>query len=165
MKPLHFKITMNIIYTTQNKPLVGYSIFLCGPSPRKGQTLTCRKDAIKILEKLGFDGTVIVPEPENGDWPSNYDDVVQWEERYLEKCNKIVFWVCRDYSNGFKGMTTNIEFGLYYKSGKIIYGRPNNADDIRNLDWRYKSFYKSEPHETLESLLDAVVEEINPNRP
>jgi len=148
---------MNIIYTTQRKPIIGYSIFLCGPSPRKGQTLNWRKDAISILEQLKFDGTVIVPEPENGEWPSNYDDVTDWEDEYLEQCDKIVFWVCRDYVNGIKGMTTNIEFGLYYKTGKVIYGRPTNADDIRNLDKRYKKQYGLEPHISLETLLETTV--------
>ena len=108
------------------------------------------------MERLNFDGTVIVPEPENGEWPSNYDDVVEWEDTYLEKADKVVFWVCRDYANGIKGMTTNIEFGLYYKTGKIIYGRPNTADDIRNLDKRYRQQYKSEPYSNLEALLKAT---------
>ena len=54
-------------------------------------------------------------------------------------------------------MTTNIEFGLYYKTGKVIYGRPTNADDIRNLDKRYKKQYSLEPHTSLETLLETTV--------
>lgn len=144
---------MQVIYSTNYQIIEGFSIFLCGPSPRTGQVLNWRKDALEILEKIGFNGTVIVPEPKDGIWPSNYDNVVEWEEHYLEMANRIVFWVCRDYAKDIRGMTTNIEFGLYYKTGKIIYGRPNTADDIRNLDWRYKNFYNKKPHTDLESLL------------
>jgi len=150
---------MQIIYTTQYKKIEGYSIFLCGPSPRKGQTLNWRKDALKILQDLNFQGTVVIPEPEDGVWPTNYDDVVQWEDDYLQQVNRIVFWVCRDYANGIKAMTTNVEFGLYYKTGKIVYGRPDTADDIRNLDWRYKQFYNKQPHFDLESLLAEAISE------
>lgn len=147
---------MNVIYTTQRIPIEGYSIFLCGPSPRKDQVLNWRKDALAILESLGFQGTVVVPEHKDGIWPTNYDDVVQWEEDYLEKVDKIVFWVCRDYANNIKGMTTNVEFGLYYKTGRIIYGRPDTANDIRNLDWRYKHQYGKEPYNDLEKMLTTV---------
>lgn len=149
---------MKVIYTTQYTSIEGYSIFLCGPSARKGQTLNWRQEALDILASIDFQGTVVIPEPQNGVWRDNYDDVVQWEEDYLEQVDKIVFWVCRDTENDIKGLTTNIEFGLYYKTGRVIYGRPDNADNIRNLDWRYTKQYNQPPHDNLRSLLVAATE-------
>ena len=38
------------------------SIFLAGPTPREKDIISWRNEAIKILENLGFDGIVYVPE-------------------------------------------------------------------------------------------------------
>ena len=53
--------------------------------------------------------------------------------------------------------TTNVEFGYWLHSGKVIYGRPNDASKIKYLDWLYKVDYGKNPYSDLESLLKASI--------
>ena len=55
------------------------------------------------------------------------------------------------------GLTTNVEFGYWLKSGKCIYGRPDTAQRTRYLDWLYNLEYKKEPHNNLEELLKEAI--------
>lgn len=144
---------MNIIYSGQDKPIVGKSIFLAGCSPRKGQVLTWRFDAISYFESFGFNGTLIVPEPEYGTPWNDYMSVVEWEDKYLQAADLILFWVPRNVNKEIFGFTTNVEFGKYLTSGKIRYGRPNNSDNNRYLDYWYKKVYNQEPFDNLHDLV------------
>lgn len=49
--------------------------------------------------------------------------------------------------------TTNVEFGYWLHTGKVLYGRPDNARKIKYLDWLYKIDTNEEPFNTLEQLL------------
>ena len=49
--------------------------------------------------------------------------------------------------------TTNVEFGYWLHSGKVIYGHPNNAKKVKYLDWLYKVDYDKEPILKLDELL------------
>lgn len=130
----------------------GKIIFLAGCSPRSGQTLNWRKVAIQLLEDNHFDGTVVIPEPEHGTW-SNYNDVIEWEHSYLEMADVILFWIPRDIDNRILGLTSNVEFGMYLNSGRIVYGRPDNADNVRYMDCWYKKICKVEPFNSLNNLI------------
>lgn len=147
---------MNLIYSGQNKPIKGRAIFLAGCSPRPGQTLTWRKDAIEYFKKVRYKGTVIIPEPEDGEpWP-DYLSVVEWEDKYLRLADVVVFWIPRSTDNGIYGFTSNVEFGKYLNSGKIIYGRPEGSDNNRYLDYWYTKLYKYQPFDSLEGLIKAT---------
>lgn len=50
------------------------SIFLAGPTPRKEDIVSWRKEAIKILEENNFDGIVYVPEYSSMKPRSGYED-------------------------------------------------------------------------------------------
>jgi hypothetical protein len=142
---------------------LGKTIFLAGCSPRGEQVLNWRKEAVEILEKLGFDGTVVIPEPEHGKW-ANYDDVIEWEDFYMSNSDVILFWIPRDISNGILGLTSNVEFGKYLDSGKIFYGRPNNADNVRYLDYWYTKRYETNPHNNLQDLIEECLEFLSVRR-
>lgn len=139
---------------------VGKSLFLAGPSPRKTEVLSWRPEALKIIESLDFDGTVLVPE--RRDWSSKFDylDQVEWEEQGLRLSSIIVFWVPRELKTMI-GLTTNVEFGYWMAKcpEKVIYGRPEEAQSCRYLDWMYQKetscFFN-----TLESLLTKAVERL-----
>ncbi len=134
------------------------SIFLAGPTPRSLEVETWRKDAIKILEKLGFDGIVYVPEREFDDRTFNYDNQVWWEREALHNANAIVFWIPRTIPS-MPAFTTNVEFGYWISknSGKVIYGRPNESEKNRYLDWLYQTETGKQPIDNLTDLLKGAI--------
>jgi hypothetical protein len=58
---------------------------------------------------------------------------VEWDERALKAASVIMFWVPR--SHDLPGLTTNIEFGMWMDSGKVVFGAPANADDVKYMRW------------------------------
>ncbi len=115
------------------------SLFLAGPSPRSAEDKNWRPEAISILEEIGFTGIVYVPLPRDGNWSPEYDAQVSWELKYLEEATCIAFWIPRDLSY-LPGFTTNVEFGLYVRSGKINLGYPVDAPKMKYLDFLAKKF-------------------------
>ena len=132
-------------------------IFLAGPTPRGENVISWRTEACKILEKIGFDGVVYVPEYSTWKPKEDYVDQAMWERIALTDATVILFWVPRKLPD-MAAFTTNVEFGYWLHSGKVIYGRPNDASKIKYLDWLYKLDYDKNPYENLQSLLEASVE-------
>lgn len=126
---------MQIVYAKQDPPASWqHAIFLAGPTPRDPETPSWRPEAIRILEELGYDGVVFVPEPEDGQWRGSYTDQTEWEKMGTEMADKVVFWVPRDLRT-MPALTTNIEFGRYVDTGKAVLGHPEGAPKMRYLDW------------------------------
>jgi 8-oxo-dGTP pyrophosphatase MutT (NUDIX family) len=160
---------MHIVYTGEEMPdTFAKSIFLAGPSLRPDQEAgdSWRKDAIKILEDKGFDGVVFVPE-NRGDFPEgfNYDDQIQWEHKHLNVADCILFWVPRDLSLDKKNklklpaFTTNVEWGAWADSGKVVFGCPPDVKERKNKYLKYYAdFYNVEGGETLTETLDAALD-------
>lgn len=136
------------------------SIFLAGPTPREKDIISWRNEAIKILENLGFDGIVYVPEYSSWKPKTDYVDQAMWERIALTNATVILFWVPRKLPD-MGAFTTNVEFGYWLHSGKVIYGRPNDASKIKYLDWLYKLDYGKSPYEDLKSLLESSIELVN----
>ena len=57
--------------------------------------------------------------------------------------------------------TTNVEFGYWIHTGKVLYGRPDEAKKIKYLDWLYKEDTNNEPFSSLEELLNGSIELAN----
>ncbi len=111
------------------------SIFLAGPTPRNEFGVDWRIEAAKILG--GWNGIVFIPSPflnQYTDPKLNKYFQIKWETQALELATKIVFWIPREMEH-MPGFTTNVEFGLWVKSGKVIYGHPENAPKTEYLDW------------------------------
>lgn len=135
-------------------PSITKSIFLAGPSPRDGSTDwqgTWREEAVKLLEKLGFDGHVFIPLPFNG---MSYAEGVKWEEHLLEIADQILFWVPR--SKEMPAFTTNVEFGEWMKSGKVVLGYPEDAERMRYLEAKVNK-YGSKTYDNLEDTIKACI--------
>lgn len=113
---------------------INRSIFLAGPCPRDNSE-SWHADAIEYLKEQDYDGHVIIPLPFICNL--NYDEQADWEDIYLNIADIIVFWVPRDLDN-LPGFTTNVEFGEWMKSGKVIYARPENAPKTHYLDHKAK---------------------------
>ena len=90
---------MQVIYYGEEMPYkFSRSLFLAGPSLRSGQEgESWRKDALHILDDMGFDGLVFVPENREGrlDEHHDYEGLVSWEEKHLNVADCILFWVPR----------------------------------------------------------------------
>lgn len=151
---------MIINYSDQEVIKGKKSIFLAGPTPRGENVVSWRTEACKILEAMGFDGVVYVPEYSTWKPKEDYVDQAMWERVALTNTTVILFWIPRELPD-MPAFTTNVEFGYWLHSGKVIYGRPNDAPKIKYLDWLYKLDYDKIPCEDLTSLLDLSIELAN----
>ena len=136
------------------------SIFLAGPTPRGENVISWRTEACEILKQLGFDGVVYVPEYSTWKPKDDYVDQATWERIALTNATVILFWVPRKLPD-MGAFTTNVEFGYWLHSGKVIYGRPNDASKIKYLDWLYELDYGKIPYEDLQSSLEVSIELAN----
>jgi 8-oxo-dGTP pyrophosphatase MutT (NUDIX family) len=128
---------MQLIYAPNEIPTnFSKSIFLAGPTPRSKDVTSWRGDAINYLDKAGYDGVVFLPEPEDGNFSTNYEDQIDWEEKAMNASDIILFWIPRDMER-MPALTTNTEFGEYFKLGKCVLGTPNEAVKIKYQ--RYKA--------------------------
>lgn len=123
---------MNIIYAQQTIPETLGGIFLAGPTPRSSEVLSWRPEAVEFLKINGFNGNVFIPENEGGGFSGTYDAQIEWEWAALEHATTILFWVPRELDT-MPAFTTNVEFGMYCKSGKVVLGYPENAPKMKYL--------------------------------
>ncbi|RJO72312.1 hypothetical protein D5S18_24505 [Nocardia panacis] len=104
----------------------GPSVFLAGPTPREDRTPSWRPAAIAALE-AAWRGpgplSVLAPESAVGFRASDYDAQIDWEIAGLSGASAIMFWIPRDVTR-LPGFTTNVEFGLYVGSGRLVLGCP-----------------------------------------
>lgn len=126
---------MEIVYAREPLPASwSASIFLAGPTPRGPEPPSWRPDAVRLLRDAGFDGVVFVPEDADGAWRGSYIDQVAWERDALQAADVILFWVPRELTQ-MPAFTTNVEFGIWASSGKIVLGHPAKAPKCRYLSW------------------------------
>ena len=111
------------------------AIFLAGPCPRSNFDEDWRYDAFKILQDIGFNGTVITPTNKYfnkmiSEFGFSSEKArqrqVAWERSAMHVASVIVFWVPR--SDKFPARTTNYEFGEWYKKSNILVGWPDGAE-------------------------------------
>lgn len=155
---------MKVVYAGQPFPADSRpSIFLVGPTPRSKSVPSWRPEALQLLESLKFQGFVFVPEKlmdaklvlDEDDLETLWLKQVEWERAGLERASIIAAWVPR--SEDMPAFTTNVEFGRYVTSGRLRYGRPDNAQKTRYLDWLYRKETTLTPHCTLTGLLSHAV--------
>lgn len=147
---------MEVIYATEKVPnTVNKSIFLAGPTPRSLDVESWRNEALSYLKNKGFDGVVFIPEPRDQKWHKDYDRQVNWEEDFLNMADCIVFWVPRELET-MPAFTTNVEFGAWCESGKVVFGAPPDAPKNTYLK-HYATKYNIPSAETLEETLDAAL--------
>lgn len=144
------------------------SIFLAGPTPRSVDVETWRTEAVQILKQLGFNGIVYVPEQQIRDINYDYNNQVWWEREALNNADTIVFWIPRDIKT-MPAFTTNVEFGYWLSknSNKVVYGRPDESEKNKYLDWLYETETGKKPINDLKMLLSYAIEmtnDIDPNQ-
>lgn len=148
---------MRVVYTGEEIDTASVSCFLAGPTPRDSSVSSWRKDAISMFSKLGFDGTLYVPEFRD----KSYYDVdtgineMKWDQCALESSTVVMFWIPR--SSDMLGLSTNVEFGYMLCKGNFIYGRPDDAFRCQFLDFLYSDKLGREYCSTLESTIRGVI--------
>jgi len=151
---------MIINYSNQKVIKGKKSIFFAGPTPRNKEVKSWRPEAIAKIKQLGFDGVIYIPEYEGLREKEEYIEQALWEREALTEATVIMFWVPRKLPN-MPAFTTNVEFGYWLHTGKVLYGRPDNAEKVKYLDWLYKIDYNKEPFNNLEELLKACIKMSN----
>ena len=153
---------MKVNYSDEQVIKGDKSIFLAGPTPRSIEIETWRKEALKILEELGYDGIVYVPEREFDDRNFDYNNQVWWEREALHNANVVLFWIPRDIKT-MPAFTTNVEFGYWISKNKdkVLYGRPDDSKKNKYIDWLYKTETGKNPHNDLKELLIESIEKSN----
>jgi hypothetical protein len=147
------KLQMRVVYALE--PL-RQSIFLAGPTPRAANVKSWRPEAITKLAELGFLGEVFIPEASDWGPHDQYDAQVHWEWEALKQASVIVFWVPREIET-MPAFTTNVEFGDWVKSGKVILGAPSDAPKMNYLRMLANK-YNVPCFDTLDETLSAAVE-------
>lgn len=127
------------VVTPKDKTPEKYSkaIFLAGPTPRESSVKSWRPDALEELRKQGYDGVVFVPETDFT--KQDYTDQVEWEKEALDMSDCILFWVPR--SEKMPAFTTNVEYGEWMKSGKVVLGYPEDAERMRYLETKAADYF------------------------
>ncbi len=126
---------MQVIHAGQPfPPSWSFAVFLAGPTPRSPDVPSWRPEALALLAEAGFRGVVFVPETASGDRSPDYDDQVEWERQGLNFADRILFWVPRDLER-MPALTTNVEFGRWCTSGKVVLGFPRSAPKNKYLQW------------------------------
>lgn len=152
---------MKVIYSDHEPKFDNHhSIFLVGPTPRSPAVPSWRPEAIKILEDLGYKGTVFIPEWSDHKSQTTYINQVEWEYACLSNCHHIAAWVPRCMDT-MPAMTTNVEFGYWISNrpNNFYYGRPDGAPHTNYLDWLYNKVTNREAVSSLQQLLEDVVRE------
>lgn len=156
---------MKVIHSDQPMETGPVSLFLAGPTPRSIDVKSWRIEALEILALQDFFGLVYVPERQNPERQNrvgcDYLEQVEWEYQGLKNASLIVFWVPRNMQT-LPGLTTNVEMGYWLakKPLQVFYGRPDNAEHTRYLDWLYTKFSLEKPINNLSDLLLAANERL-----
>lgn len=149
---------MELIYSKESFPqTLSKSIFLAGPTPRKDLSLSWREECVEVFKELNYDGTLFLPInrdhiPFN---PDTLEEQIDWEIKSLNACDCILFWIPRLMREDYEmmGLTTNVEFGRYLNSYKLIIG----GNDTKNFYLQYISKDKYKWHYDMKDLVkDAI---------
>ena len=151
---------MKVINPTMQIQFNKKSIFLCGTMPHDGQT-DWRNKVIDALDRLGYDGVVYNPDYSNIPQSKrlDYGDQILWEINAMKSSAIVCFWIDREFPN-HPGLTTNVEFGYWVRSSKVLYGRPHNDEKCFYLDYVYRLEQNREPVETVEDLIKELTKMI-----
>jgi len=146
---LSANMPQRVLYTGDKITKVGNTIFIAGPSPRDKEGVSWRPDFMKELFDSGFRGTIINPENKEFNENFDYDKQVEWEDKGLNAADLIVFWVPRDLKL-MPAFTTNIEFGEWMKSGKLVLGFPEDAPKMNYMAYKAMKYKIPVVHTTKE---------------
>lgn len=122
---------ITVVWAREPIPTAGLSVFLAGPTPNAADGVpSWRPAAVEAIEAAWTGGslTVLTPESRGGVRAKRYGDQFEWETAARAAANIVLFWIPRDMTS-MPGMTTNVEFGLDVRTGRVVLGCPPNCPD------------------------------------
>jgi hypothetical protein len=137
------------------------AIFLAGPTPRSPDVASWRPDAVEALRRRWLDGgdagrlVIFVPEAREGGFTGAWETQVEWEDASLHAADVIAFWVPREMGT-LPGLTTNVEWGRWEASGKVVLGTPPDAPATRYLR-HYADRHGVPTSDTLDATMDSAL--------
>lgn len=151
---------MQVVYAREPFPASwSKSLFLAGPTPRSEDMPSWRPEALRLLEALGYDGTVLSPEDRGRSGcavtPETYEPQIRWEDEAMRRADAVVFWVPRDLKD-FPAFTTNIEWGEQFDSGRVALGYPDGAPKMGYFKTK-AAWHRVPVAQTLDGTLRAAV--------
>ena len=148
---------MKIIYAGEKFNNSKFSIFLAGPTPRSKNVKSWRPSFVEALKDNGFKSSIFIPENKVLGSPYDFDKQIPWEVKGLNKANLIVFWIPRNLKT-MPAFTTNIEFGEFMHSGKIVVGFPPKSVKNRYIAKRCE-MHQIPLFHTVEEMVNFICEE------
>lgn len=146
---------MKINYSDQEIIKGEKSIYLVGPTSGDKNIPSWRLEACKYLEEIGFDGVVYVPEISTKEKEKGKNQE-RWERHAILESSIICFWIPKEIENDLY-TDTDLDFGYWFSTNKVIYGTNAQTKTTRYLDWLYRLDYKKDPENNLEDLLNKSV--------
>ncbi|REE99808.1 nucleoside 2-deoxyribosyltransferase domain-containing protein [Thermomonospora umbrina] len=136
------------------------AVFLAGPTPRAPDVPSWRPEAVeRIRARWAVSGRLVVFVPEHRDRRYvDYTGQVDWEERCLHLADEVVFWVPRDMET-MPALTTNVEWGMWHDSGRVVFGAPPEAPKNRYL-LHYAERFGVPTATTLDGVVAAALDRI-----
>jgi len=150
---------MKLIYASEQFHKPKFSIFLAGPTPRDIAVKSWRPEFIEALKSKGFKGSVFAPENRVLGSPYDFNTQIPWEVEGLNLSNIVCFWIPRNLET-MPAFTTNIEFGEFMHSGKIVVGFPKDSVNNRYIGKRCE-MHDIPLYDNIEEMVDYVCEEEN----
>jgi Nucleoside 2-deoxyribosyltransferase like len=138
------------------------AVFLAGPTPRRPETASWRPEVIELLrDQWRGDGRLVVFDPERRHgFYDDYTAQVDWEERSLHLADEVIFYVPREPVT-MPALTTNVEWGMWHDSGRVVFGAPSEAPGNRYL-LHYAHKYGVPTATTPAGTVAAALSEIGP---
>lgn len=107
-------------------------VYLAGPVPRDSAVDSWHPEAIRELRRAGYEGMVIVPRTRPRRRAEDSDAQMRWEHAAMTRADAILFWIPRALWE-LPGLTSNLEWGIWHRSGKVVLGAPADAPRMSYL--------------------------------
>ena len=120
---------MKVVYTLEKIPdNFTNSIFLAGPVYNTGLEKSWRDIVIYTLKQLNYTGVVFIPEMRDGGRCDYTLEIHEWENRCIACSDFILMNLYKNIEKGIYGLTSNIEFGRYINSKKLVLNFTDSYD-------------------------------------